>query len=298
MPSQLDLLTQINLDDLVSSFGRTDHPLLARLLRRLFYNPARNFAEDMVEFDDAVGVSNLPNASHLLLKRFVRDVRVFGRENLPASSFLALSNHPGMADTVSIFAALNRPNLKIIALDRPFLQALPNTSKQLFYLKDDPAARMTLVRQVASHLRSGSAALTFPAGEIEPDPNVYPGALESLTKWTDSVGVFLRMAPETAVVPILVRGVIWEKTAHHPLIRLKRDRMEREKLAAAFQLLAHVQFKQRPVTVTVQIGMPITVEKLGSKDTQVIHQTVLAEMRRLIQNPPEGDGQPVIEDRG
>jgi hypothetical protein len=66
--------------------------------------------------------------------------------------------------------------------------------------------------------------------------------------------------------------------------------MGREKLAAAFQLLAHVQFNARPVTVTVQIGKPITVKELGSNETQVIHQAVLAEMTRLIQNPPEGDG--------
>ena len=299
MTSNLDTLTQINLDDLVSSFGWQDYPLSARLLRRLFYNPARKFAEAMVEFDEAVGAHNLPDASRLLLGRYVRDVRVFGHENLPVSSspatrppspFLALSNHPGMADTVALFAALNRPDLKIIALDRPFLKSLPNTSKQLFYLKDDPAARMTLVRQVSAHLRAGGAALTFPAGEIEPDPNVYPGALDSLQHWTDSAGVFLRMAPETAILPVLVRGVIWDKTAHHPLIRLKHDRMGREKLAAAFQLLAHVQFNARPVTVTVQIGKPITVKELGSTETPVIHQAVLAEMKRLIQYPPEGEG--------
>jgi len=299
MQSNLETLTQINLDDLVSSFGWQDYPLPARFLRRLFLRPARKFAKAMVEFDDAVGARDLPDASRLLLGRYVRDVRVFGRENLPVSSspatrspspFLALSNHPGMADTVALFAALNRPDLKIIALDRPFLKSLPNTSKQLFYLKDDPAARMTLVRQVSAHLRAGGAALTFPAGEIEPDPNVYPGALDSLQRWTDSAGVFLRMAPETAILPVLVRGVIWAKTAHHPLIRLKRDRMGRENLAAAFQLLAHVQFNARPVTVTVQIGKPITVKELGSTETPVIHQAVLAEMKRLIQYPHKGEG--------
>jgi hypothetical protein len=200
-----------------------------------------------------------------------------------------------MADTVALFAAINRTDLKIIALDRPFLMALPHTSKQLFYLRDDPAARMTLVRQVSAHLKSGGAALTFPAGEIEPDPNVYPGALESLAKWTDSAGVFLRMAPETVILPTLVRGVIWDKTARHQLLAMaKKKKEEREKLAAAFQLLAHVQFKQRPVNITVQIGQPITAKGLGSTETQVIHQGVLAEMMRLIQNPPEGEGERVI----
>ena len=295
MKSNLDLLTRINLNDLVASFGWEDRPLLARTLRGLFLRPARTFAVRMLDFDAAVGARGLPDASRLALPRYIRDLRVFGADPstgsgqrlVPASAFLALSNHPGMADTLALFAALDRPDLKIIALDRPFLMALPNTSKQLFYLKDDPAARMTLVRQVSAHLRAGGAALTFPAGEIEPDPNVYPGALESLDNWTDSVGVFVRMAPETAILPVLVRGVIWDKTAHHPLIRLKRDRMGREKLAAAFQLLAHVQFNAKPVTVTVQFGKPVTVKELGITDTQVIHQAVLAEMKRLIENPSQ-----------
>ena len=295
MKSHLDRFARINLDDLVASFGWEDRPLLARTLRGLCLRPARKFAAQMLDFDAAVGARGLPDASRLTLPRYVRDLRVFGADPstgsgqrlVPASAFLALSNHPGMADTLALFAALDRPDLKIIALDRPFLMALPNTSKQLFYLKDDPAARMTLVRQVSAHLRAGGAALTFPAGEIEPDPNVYPGALESLDNWTDSVGVFVRMAPETAILPVLVRGVIWDKTAHHPLIRLKRDRMGREKLAAAFQLLAHVQFNAKPVTVTVQFGKPVTVKELGITDTQVIHQAVLAEMKRLIENPSQ-----------
>ena len=102
------------------------------------------------------------------------------------------------------------------------------------------------------------------------------------------------MAPETAILPVLVRGVIWEKTAKHPLTRLKKTRVEREKLAAAFQLLAHVVFDRKPLDVTVQIGVPITIAELGSKDTQVIHQAVLTEMKRLINNPPTSDGMSVL----
>lgn len=290
MTSNLDLLTQINLDDLVSSFGWADRPLLSRLLRGLFLRPARTFAEHMVEFDNGVGALGLPGGSQLLLRRYVQEVHVFGRENLPASAFLALSNHPGMSDTLSLFVALSRPDLKIIALDRPFLNALPHTSERLFYVKDDSASRMTLVRQVSSHLRSGGAVLTFPAGHIEPDPDVYPGAVESLNDWTDSVGVFIRMAPETPVVPVLVRGVVRKQSARHWLLNIKKTREEKEKLTAALQLLAHLVFKQKDVHVRVQIGRPIYAKALGSTETQVIHQAVLTEMKRLIQNPPEGEG--------
>lgn len=293
MDSRFKSLTEINLDDLISSFGWEDHPLLARMLRGMFAGPARKFARQMLDFDDAVGRIGLVSAARQTQRRYVRSVRVFSPP-LPAGPFLALSNHPGMVDTLALFSALNRPDLKIIAVDRPFLKALPNISQRLFYVTDDPTARMALVRRVSGHLRSGGAALTFPAGKIEPDANIYPGAVEALQGWTDSVGVFARMAPETAILPVLVRGVIWEKTARHPLTRLKKTREEKEKLAAAFQLLAHVVWNRKPLDVTVQIGNPITVAELGSKDTGVIHRAVLAEMRHLIENPLEGEGVSVL----
>jgi len=295
MTSNLEILTQINLDDLISSFGWQNRPTLSRVLRKFFLRPAQTFAEFMLEFDSAIGECGLVEASRLALrKHYVCDVRVFGLDRMPDSAFLALSNHPGMTDTLALFSALNRPDLKIIALDRPFLMALPNMSRQLFYLKDDSALRMTLVRQVSGHLRGGGTALTFPAGEIEPDPNIYLGAMDSLQTWTDSVGVFIRLAPDTLILPVLVRNVIWSKTANHPLLKLKKNRFDREKLAAALQLLAMVMWNAKPVTVTVQIGNPIDPKKLGTKDTQIIHQAVLTEMKSLIENPPKGNGVSVL----
>jgi 1-acyl-sn-glycerol-3-phosphate acyltransferase len=290
MPSSSDTLTKINLDDLVTSFGWQDRPFLARLLRRLFIQPARTFAAQMVGFDLAVGERGLAEAARRTQRHYVRSVRVHGADRIPEAGFLALSNHPGMTDTLSLFCALDRPDLKIIALDRPFLNALPHTSKQLFYLRDDPAARISMVRAVSGHLRAGGAALTFPAGEIEPDPDVYPGAVEALKGWTDSAGVFLRLAPKIAILPVLVRGVVWDKAARHPLLAIKRTQAEKDKLAAAFQLLSHVVFNANNVHVRVQIGNPITADGLGTTDTRAVHEAVLREMRSLIENPPEGDG--------
>jgi len=294
MTSNLELLTQINLDDLVSSFGWKNQPVLARILRGIFYRPAQTFAKSMLEFDMAVDECGLADASRLALEHYVRDVRVFGLDRVPDSAFLALSNHPGMTDTLSLFAALNCSDLKVIALDRPFLMALPNMNRRLFFVEDDATSRMKLVREVSGHLRSGGAVLTFPAGEIEPDPNVYSGALDALQTWTDSVGVFIRMTPETIILPVLVRNVIWDKTANLSLLKLKKTREEREKLAAALQLLEMVVWNVKPVTVTVQIGKPIDSKKLGTTKTQVIHQAVLTEMKDLIENPPEGNGVSVL----
>jgi hypothetical protein len=292
--SNVETLTQINLDDLIASFGWENHPFLARLLRRTFISPPRTFARQMVEFDSAIRTHGLVEASCLAAHNYVDDIRVFGCERIPDSAFLALSNHPGMTDTLSLFIALNRPDLKIIALDRPFLNALPNMSKQLAYVTENSGERFTLIRQISAHLRNGGAALTFPAGDIEPDPDVHEGAVESLCSWTDSVGVFIRMAPETPVLPVVVRGVIRRKTAHHPLTYLRRSRKEREKLAAALQMLTHVMFKKRDVQVRVQIGNPIYAKDLGTTETKVIHQAVLAEMKQLIENPPVGEGERLL----
>ena len=283
--SNLDLLTGINLDDLVASFGWQNSPLPSRLLRIFFRKPAQTFAQHVIEYDDKVGEAGIVEGGWNLTRRYDTDLRIIGADRIPESAFLALSNHPGMTDTVALFAALNRRDLRIIALDRPFLNALPQTTSHLFYVHDDPAKRMTLVRQVSAHLKKGGAILTFPAGHIEPDPDVYPGAVESLKEWTDSVGVFVRMAPDAAILPVLVSGVVAAKYAHHWLLTIKKTKEEKEKLATALQLLGMVMFNEKPVTVTVQIGNPIYVKELGTNDAKVIHQAVLTEMKKLIENP-------------
>jgi hypothetical protein len=286
MTSSLDKLTQINLNDLVSSFGWQDRPLLAGLLRRAFLSSSEIFAHQMLEFDEAVCTYGLVEASRRSMRRYVDDIRVFGQQRIPAGAFLALSNHPGLSDTLSLFMALARPDLKIIALHRPFLEALPNMSKQLVYVNGEASSRFRLIREIGLHLRNGGAALTFPAGNIEPDPEIQPDAVASLQSWTDSAGVFVRLAPQTAVLPVVVRGVVRTKTARNPLTYLKRARAEREKFAAALQLLAHVMFKKKDVHVRVQIGKPIYARDLGTTETHVIHQAVLGEMKLLIEQPP------------
>lgn len=289
MTSNLEALTKINLDDLVDSFGWQDSPLLARLLRFLFRKPAQTFARHIVEYDNTVGAHGIVEGGWNLSRRYVKDLRIINADRIPDSAFLALSNHPGMTDTIALFAALNRKDLRIIALDRPFLNSLPHTTAQLFYVYDDPAKRMTLVRQVSAHLKKGGAILTFPAGHIEPDPDVYPGAVESLKEWTDSVGVFIRMAPDAAILPVLVRGVVAKKYANHWLLKIKKTKEEREKLATALQLLGMVIFNEKPVTVTIQIGNPIYAKDLGTTETDAIHQAALAEMKSLIENLPNQD---------
>jgi len=295
MRSPLDTLTTINLDDLVASFGWQNSRAGAAALRILFRSTAEKFSRQIIEFDSRVGTEELTAAALQMIRRYVSSVRVFGCDHLPATGpVLVLANHPGMADTLTLFCAIQRDDLKIIALDRPFLQALPNTTRHLFFISDEASQRISAVKQTATHLRNGGAVLTFPAGHIEPDAAVYDGALESLNAWTDSAATFLRFAPQTRIVPALVRGVLWDKAVKHPLTRLKKTREEKEKLGAAFQLLAHIVLDLNPVHITVQFAPPISVDEVGSTDVNAIHTKVIERMRALVQNPLEGAGENIL----
>lgn len=294
--SAIETLTRINLDDLVSSFGWQDDPLPSAILRRLFIRPARKFARQMVEYDELVGRVGLHEASLSILKnQYIRDLRIHGQDHIPLiGPVLFLSNHPGLADTVSLFTAIPRTDLRIIALHRPFLASLSNITRHLVYISDDPGERMRAVRKVSAHLRAGGAALTFPAGKIEPDPDVYPGALESLEDWTESSAIFLRFAENMQIVPVLVSGVVWQRTARHWLTRIKKSREERERLATALQLLAMITRDARPTTVHVRFGMPITTHEVGSSDTGCIHEKLMERMQSLIEDQDEGEGESVL----
>jgi hypothetical protein len=180
---------------------------------------------------------------------------------------------------MAMFASLPRRDLRAVASDRPFLRALPNTSRQLIYVPDDPRARLGVVRLGVGHLRSGGALLTFPAGRIEPDPAVLPGAVESLQTWSESVALFVRLAPQTQIVPAIIRGVFAPASLRSPLTRLRRQTQDRERLAATCQiLLQSVLSAYRPANVRVTFGMPIQA------DSATVMQAVTEQARRLIED--------------
>ena len=100
----------------------------------------------------------------------------------------------------------------------------------------------------------------------------------------------MRFVKETQIVPVLVSGVIWEKAAHHWLTKIKQTRAEREKLAAALQLLAMVTRNARPTTVHVRFARPITHAEIGSTESQAIHRVVIERMQGLLESPSADEG--------
>lgn len=287
-PAQLQTLTHINIQDFLASFGFQDIQRGRKALQALCWYPAQRFARQMVHFDQQVGAQGLRPAAQSTLQGYVRQLEVHGLEHIPADGpLLVLSNHPGMTDTLILFTSLPRADLKIVAAERPFLQALPNISRHLIYVSEEPGQRMGVVRSTVGHLRRGGSALTFPAGQIEPDPASMPGAIQSLETWSESIAVFARLAPETQIVTAIVSGVIWPATLYHPLTRLRRQPKDRERLGAALQVLVQTLLPfYRPVATRVAFSPPLAARHLAGGEPASILNAITTQARKLIESVP------------
>jgi putative hemolysin len=293
----IDTLTELNIADLLDAIGllRLRGTPLSRVLRPA----ARRFARTAHEFDARVGAHGLSAGSAWLVGQMTSGIVSSGLEHVPRDGpIVVLANHPGMTDTVALFTSLAcRPDLRVIALDRPFLRALPNVARQLIFLPDhepglEPGlerGRMAVMRAAARHLQEGGALLTFPAGEIEPDPATFGAqrATASLKDWSNSYTLFARLAPGSRFVPALVSHVISPQAQRHPLTLLRRTAHDREKLAAALQVALP---RYRDLVARVAFGPSMAAAREGA-DT--ISAFIAAQMRRLIAEDASA-GQPVV----
>jgi len=264
-------------DDIISAFGLGSVSHGRTILESLSRMPARRLAHQILTYDAIVGESGLRTGGAWALKRLSRNARVEGQENVPGEGpLLLVSNHPGLADAVALFAATPRDDLRVIAADRPFLDALPNTAGYLLTVAESSAGRSGVARAAARHLRGGGAVLTFPAGKIEPDPAALPSAVEALDHWSVSADLFVRLTPGLAVVPVAVSGVISPSALRTPLVHLRRRRRDREWLAATLQVLVPAL---RNVDANVEFGHPKHAEAGAA-----IGDAVIKEMRKLMEN--------------
>jgi hypothetical protein len=285
-PSQVDALTQINIQDFIAALGGEQLRRGRKLMEALCGYPARRFALQIAAFDRRVGEQGLQAAAHATLLTYVKRVEVTGQEHIPRQGpLLVLANHPGLSDTLALFSSLPRPDLRVLAGERPFLSALTQVKRHLIGLPDDPGRRLGAVRQVISHLRQGGAVLTFPAGQIEPDPACMPGAIESLRNWSESIALFGRRVPETQVVVAVVSGVVWEASLHHPITRLGRSPHQRHRIAATWQVLVQTLLPFfRPVSVRVAFSPAFNAGALAVSSEASLLQMITAQARKLMQS--------------
>jgi hypothetical protein len=274
---RVEALTRICVDELLGAFGlegvrRGRYPL--ELLSRV---PARRLARQIATYDEIVGESGLAAGGVWALERMARSVEVEGQENVvPEGPLLLVANHPGLADALALFASTPRRDLRVIAAERPLLEALPNTSRYLIPVSEASPGRSGAVRAAARHMRGGGAILTFPGGEIEPDPAVLPGASGALERWSGSLDLFARLVGDLTVVPAVVSGVLSPVALRNPLTLVRRRQKDREWLAATIQMLTPAL---RNVATRVSFGRPVRAKDLPD---ETIREAVLEEVRRLI----------------
>jgi Acyltransferase len=275
-PERIEVLTRVCVDELLDAFGLGGPGRVRRLLEPLSRVPAKRLARQVATYDEIVGASGLAAGGAWALERMVRRIEVEGRENVPTEGpLLIVANHPGLADSLALFATVPRRDLRVVAAERPVLKALPNTSRYLMSISEASPGRLGVVRTAARHLTGGGAVLTFPGGKIEPDPAVLPGAVESLERWSESLDLFARLVPGLTVVPAVVSGVLSPTALRNPLILVRRRPRDREWLAATLQMLTPAL---RNVTTRVAFGRPVHAGE------GIIREPVLDEMRRLIEH--------------
>jgi len=274
-PARVDTLTRVCADQLLEAFGLSGGVRPLELIARV---PAERLARQIATYDEVVGEFGLAAGGAWALERMARGVEVEGSERVPAEGpVLLAANHPGLADSLALFAAIRRGDLRVVAAERPFLDALPNTSRYLIPVSDESSGRLGAVRTAARHLKRGGALLTFPGGRIEPDPAVLPGAKDALGRWSESLDLFARLVPGLTVVPAVVSGVISPAALRNPLIFVRRQLRDREWLAATLQMLTPAL---RNVTTRVAFGEPV---RAGEVAEGSVREAVLEETRRLIE---------------
>ncbi|WP_298821691.1 1-acyl-sn-glycerol-3-phosphate acyltransferase [Chloroflexus sp.] len=266
-------LIWLNTADILRGFGISRPPWLGGIVTVLSRPAARRFARQLLMFDHMVASAGLPAGSEWICSRFAPGLRIDGPLPPRHGPLLVVANHPGLLDAAALITALGRADLRIIAIARPLLRALPNTATAIIPVGTTPLSRMAAIRVAIRHLQQGGAILTFPAGQIEPDPARDPAATASLSAWSSSLDLFGRLAPGVPVVTAIVSDVQAPAALRHPLTRLRRDPAERQWLAAIVQVLwPHLA----TAPVRVQFGPMLTA-------TTGLRPAVLAIAHRLMQ---------------
>jgi hypothetical protein len=273
-PSARELMQELS-QEIWKVLGLSPDTRLRHLLNPLLWAPLRRFSGWASKFDRTVAESGFREAAREVLPRFISRLEVEGQQQVPTSGpLLIVSNHPGSADALAIAASLPRNDLKIVVSALPFIRSLPNSAQHFIYTDPlEPHKRMEVVRSSVRHLQDGGALLLFPRGKVEPDPAWLPGAMESLSRWSASLGLIARAVPETKIVTSIVSGVLARSSLRNPLTRWPRDPRKRQLLAEIIQVIQQALFPYGiSVSTRLSYGKPIVA---GDRDARELTREIV-----------------------
>jgi hypothetical protein len=275
-------------------FSRTG--VMRRVLSPLVRVPAQRFGRVAARADSGARLSGISGAARRILPDLSLRPSARDAENIPREGpLLVVSNHPGAYDSVAILSCLPRTDVKVLITETGFTRAFAAASRYFIYVPKNDAGRTRALRESIEHLRRGGAVLVFPHREVEPDPELSPGASEALDDWSRSIEIMLRAVPETWVQVAIASGVVMKKFLRHPLAKVRRTAARRQKLAEVLQICQQMLFPRTVRTdVHISFADPVRGKELGtSRQTAA----VIGIARRLLEDhlrslgPASGPGQ-------
>jgi hypothetical protein len=196
------------------------------------------FSELATEFNYRVGNEGFQKASAWFVSHFVDRVKTLGSENLPTEGPLVVaSNHPGAVDSLILTSHIPRDDVKAISSDIPFLKKIPFSEKHMIFSSKDTHVRMNAARSAIKHLQEGGALLVFARGALDPDPAFLPGTEEEISRWTSSLGLFLKKVPQTKLSIAIVSNVLSKNYINHPATIFRKGRVNKQRLSEFFQMM-------------------------------------------------------------
>jgi len=264
-----DLVFELN-----KSLGFRKYGLVQPFLKPLVWKPMVRFSELATIFDHRVVQEGWQKASAWFIAHFVDKVKMLGAERLPKEGPLVIAaNHPGAYDSLVISSQIPRDDVKIIASDIPFVKKLPGSSKHMIFLSPDSHDRMNAARSALRHLKNGGTLLVFARGTMDPDPAFMPGSEIELTRWTSSLGMFLRNVPQTKLSVSMISGVLAQKYLNHPATMFRRGRVNKQRLSEFFQVMYQLLVPGKlMVSPSLSFGSPVTLDDFGLQDRKDINK--------------------------
>jgi hypothetical protein len=236
-------LSDLLVDEIFKALGLSSTGWARRRLGGIFAPIAGHLADIGLTFDCLVRDEGFSRAAAWALTNFCKDVRALGTEHVPKRGpLLVVSNHPGAYDELVITSNLQRDDVRIISSDIPFLKNLPHLYRNFLFISQDTRERMSGARGTIRHLSQGGAVLLYATGKIDPDPATFPNPEAHIDRWSPSIDLFLRVVPETQALLTIVSGVLSPRWGYSPLTWLRRQEMEKRRLAEFGQVMQQLLF--------------------------------------------------------
>lgn len=252
-------LSESLVDEIVAAVGLPTTKFNHNIFRLFFQKIINQLAYLGVTFDQIAKDEGLPAASEWALTNFCDSVKVHGLENIPERGpLLVAANHPGAYDGLVLYSQLVGHTIRSVSSEIPFLDLLPNARQFfLFASKKDQRERMLAMRNAVRHLREGGAVIYFGSGHRDPDPTVYPKAIESIDNWLDAFDSFFKYVKELQVLPVIMAGMVSPKWAKHPITWLRKNQIDKQRLAEFGQVITQLRRPGRLMLAPeISIGLP------------------------------------------